>query len=134
MHRVLIIEDHADIRQLIRMTLETEDCEILEAADGTAGVALARAGAPDVVLLDVMMPGPLDGLAVCRQLRADPATAATRIVMLTARGTASDRRDGVAAGADDYLLKPFSPMELLRLVATPPPAAATAPAPDPARP
>ena len=116
MKRVLIVEDQPDIRKLIRMTLEMEDCTIAEAPNGAAGLALAREFLPDVILLDVMMPGELDGLAVCARVRADPALAATRVIMLTARGATSDRDLGTAAGADEYLVKPFSPLQLIRLI------------------
>ena len=115
MHKILIVEDHADIRRLIRMTLEFEPVEIHEAADADAGLVAAQALRPDLVLLDVMMPGTLDGLALCRALRADPALAKVQVVMLSARGTTADRQAGLDAGANAYLVKPFSPMQLLEL-------------------
>lgn len=117
MKRVLIVEDHADIRKLIRLTLELEDCEVLEAPNGLAGLDLARATRPEVVLLDVMMPGELDGLALCRRLRADPSMRDTRVIMLSARGSSADRARGAEAGADEYLVKPFSPLQLIRIIA-----------------
>ena len=83
--RVLIVEDQADIRQLIRMTLEFGDYELLEADNGDDGYRLATSSRPDVMLLDVMMPGSMDGLQVCAKLRQDPAMSNTRIIMLTAR-------------------------------------------------
>ena len=113
MKRVLIVEDQADIRKLIRMTLEFEDYEIHEANDGAAGLRMARSIKPDLMLLDVMMPGELDGLQVCHQIRKDPATAHIRVVLLTARGQARDREVGREAGADEYLIKPFSPLQLI---------------------
>ncbi|MBK1686570.1 response regulator transcription factor [Rubrivivax gelatinosus] len=113
MKRVLIVEDQADIRKLIRMTLEFESYEIHEAADGAYGLRLAQAVRPDLVLLDVMMPGEIDGLQVCQRLKNDPATRAMKIVLLTARGQARDREAGQAAGADEYLVKPFSPLQLI---------------------
>jgi DNA-binding response OmpR family regulator len=97
------------------MTLEFESVEIHEAADAEAGLAKAQDLRPDLVLLDVMMPGPLDGLALCRALRADPAMAKVPVVMLSALGHAADRQAGLAAGATAYLVKPFSPMQLLEL-------------------
>jgi DNA-binding response OmpR family regulator len=115
MHQILIVEDHADIRRLIRMTLEFEPVVIHEAADAEQGLAAARALRPDLVLLDVMMPGRASGLDLCRALRADPALAAVPVVMLSACGTASDRQAGLDAGATAYLVKPFSPMQLLDL-------------------
>lgn len=115
LHKILLVEDHADIRRLIRMTLEFESVEIHEAADAVAGLALAQALRPDLVLLDLMMPGPMDGLALCRALRADPALARVPVVVLSARGHASDRQATREAGADVHLVKPFSPMQLLEL-------------------
>jgi two-component system phosphate regulon response regulator PhoB len=115
MKKALIIEDHADIRALVRMTLELEAFEVHEAIDGRQGLDMARTLVPDLVLLDVMMPG-LDGLQVCKALRADARLRHARIVMLSARAQASDHAAGVAAGADSYLVKPFSPMSLLDVV------------------
>ena len=115
MHKILLVEDHADIRRLIRMTLEFESVEIHEAADGATGLALAQALRPDLVLLDLMMPGPMDGLALCRALRTDPALARVPVVVLSARGHASDHQATREAGADAHLVKPFSPMQLLEL-------------------
>jgi len=116
MKRALIVEDQADIRELIRMSLELEDIDIREAENGDIGFALARQFQPDLVLLDVMMPGSMDGFEVCRKLRADPAFKRTRIVMLTARSQDADRQLGTSAGADAYLTKPFSPRQLLDVV------------------
>lgn len=113
--RVLIVEDQADIRRLIRLTLELEDCEIHEAIDGEQGWRLAQALHPDIVLLDRMMPR-MDGLALCRLLRSDPVMARRPVVMLTARSAAADREAGLQAGVTHYLVKPFSPMDLLQLV------------------
>ena len=113
MKRVLIVEDQADIRKLIRMTLEFENYEIHEASDGSFGLRMAQAIRPDVMLLDVMMPGELDGLQVCQRIKSDPAMAGTKVVLLTARGQQKDREAGEQAGADDYLVKPFSPLQLI---------------------
>ena len=116
MKRVLIVEDQADIRKLIRMTLEFEPYEIYEAANGTDGLKMATEVLPDLILLDVMMPGDLDGLQVCARVRGLPALQATRVVLLTARGQAQDRDAGQEAGADDYLIKPFSPLQLIETI------------------
>lgn len=113
MHRVLIVEDQADIRKLIRMTLEFEAYEIHEASDGAFGLSLVRAVKPDLVLLDVMMPGELDGLQACQAIKQDAATRHTKVVLLTARSQARDREAGLQAGADEYLVKPFSPLQLI---------------------
>ncbi|EHR73424.1 response regulator with CheY-like receiver domain and winged-helix DNA-binding domain [Burkholderiales bacterium JOSHI_001] len=116
MKRVLIVEDQADIRKLIRMTLEFEPYEIHEAADGAFGLRMAGAVKPDLMLLDVMMPGELDGLQVCERIKNDPATADIKVILLTARGQVRDREAGKAAGADDYLVKPFSPLQLIETI------------------
>ncbi len=116
MKKILIVEDHADIRRLIRMTLEFEDCEIHEAGDAPTGWDLARQVQPDLVLCDVMMPGALDGLDLCRAIKADPQLRSVPVVVLSARGNRADRDAGTQAGADAYLVKPFSPMELLGLL------------------
>ena len=98
MKRVLIVEDQADIRKLIRMTLEFEPYEIHEAADGASGLRLASEVRPEVMLLDVMMPGELDGLQVCRQVRADPRLKDTKVLLLSARGQVHDRQAGSRPG------------------------------------
>ena len=116
MKRVLIVEDQADIRKLIRMTLEFEPYEIHEAANGINGLQLAAEEVPDLILLDVMMPGEVDGLQVCARVRANPALRATRVVLLTARGQTQDRHAGQQAGADEYLIKPFSPLQLIETI------------------
>jgi two-component system, OmpR family, phosphate regulon response regulator PhoB len=116
MSRILIVDDHADIRRLIRMTLEFAGYrgEVEEAADGAAGLLLARSFCPDLVLTDLMMPGSPDGLGLCRELKADPVTRGAAVVMITARASAADRLAGIDAGARAYLVKPFSPLELIR--------------------
>jgi two-component system phosphate regulon response regulator PhoB len=116
MTRLLIVEDQPEIRMLIQMALEFEDFEIHEAADGDAALALLPTLQPDLVLLDVLMPGSRNGLDVCRAIKADAVLQATRVMMLSARSQPSDRQAGLAAGADAYLVKPFSPNELLRLI------------------
>ena len=116
MKRVLIIEDQAEIRDLIRMTLEMEALDIHEAHDGESGLRQAQELLPDLVLLDVMMPGGTDGFTVCERIRADARLHHTRIVLLTARAQPEDRARGLEVGADEYLVKPFSPRHLLSVV------------------
>lgn len=110
---ILIVDDHADIRRLVRMTLEFEDYEIFEAANGEEALAFLAGRRADVVLLDVMMPGDVDGLGVCRHIRSRPDLAGVRVLLLSARGQARDREAGMQAGADAYLVKPFSPLQLI---------------------
>jgi DNA-binding response OmpR family regulator len=113
--RVLVIDDESPIRLLCRVNLEAEGMEVLEAADGPSGLEKARAEAPDVILLDVMMPG-LDGWRVAEELLDDPRTAAIPIVFLTARAELRDRARGIDLGGVDYVTKPFNPVELAPLV------------------
>jgi DNA-binding response OmpR family regulator len=115
MAKVLIADDQPTMRQLVRLTLESGHFEILEAPDGDTALALARRELPDLVFLDWTMPG-MAGVDVCRALREDPATEGMRIVMLTARSQAADRDHAREMGADDYITKPFSPIELLEKV------------------
>jgi DNA-binding response OmpR family regulator len=115
MTKVLVIDDEAPIRLLCRVNLEAEEMEVLEAADGPGGLELARTEAPDVVLLDVMMPG-LDGWRVAEQLLVDPATKGIPIIFLTARAEFRDRARGLDIGGVDYVTKPFNPLELAPLV------------------
>ncbi|MBD0348074.1 MAG: response regulator [Thermoleophilia bacterium] len=112
---VLVIDDEAAIRLLCRVNLEAEGLTVLEAADGRAGVERARAERPDVILLDVMMPG-LDGWQAAEQLVADERTRDIPIVFLTARADFRDRERGLEAGGIAYLTKPFNPVELAPLI------------------
>ncbi len=110
--QILIVEDEADIRELLRFNLEREGFSVLEAADGNEGLKLARQHMPDLMLLDVMLPG-FDGFEVCRRLGAQSETANIPVLMLTARGEEMDRVVGLSLGADDYVVKPFSVRELM---------------------
>jgi DNA-binding response OmpR family regulator len=113
--RVLVIDDEAAIRLLCRVNLEAERMEVEEAADGVAGLEQARDTRPDVILLDVMMPG-LDGWQVAEELVADERTRDIPIVFLTARADFRDRERGLEAGGIAYLTKPFNPVELAALI------------------
>jgi DNA-binding response OmpR family regulator len=113
--RVLVIDDEAAIRLLCRVNLEAERMQVDEAADGRAGLEQARSARPDVILLDVMMPG-LDGWQVAEELVADERTKDIPIVFLTARADFRDRERGLEAGGIAYLTKPFNPVELAALI------------------
>jgi DNA-binding response OmpR family regulator len=126
MTTILVADDEVPIVELVRFTLEDEHVQVVTAFDGAAALELAGAVRPDLVLLDVQMPH-LSGLEVCRRLRETPGCAHTRIVMLTAAAQTEDRARGMAAGADDYLTKPFSPLALLMLVRSLVPEASTWP-------
>ena len=115
MTKVLVIDDEAPIRLLCRVNLEAEGMQVLEAADGPTGLDHARNDAPDVILLDVMMPG-LDGWRVAEALLGDPLTQEIPIIFLTARAEFRDRAKGLDIGGVDYVTKPFNPLELAPLV------------------
>jgi DNA-binding response OmpR family regulator len=115
MTKVLVIDDEAPIRLLCRVNLEAEKMEVLEAADGPTGLERARSESPDVILLDVMMPG-LDGWRVAEELLEDEKTKSIPIVFLTARAELRDRARGLDLGGVDYVTKPFNPVELAPLV------------------
>jgi two-component system alkaline phosphatase synthesis response regulator PhoP len=115
MTRVLVIDDEAPIRLLCRVNLEAEGMEVLEASDGPTGLEKARNDEPDVILLDVMMPG-LDGWQVAEELLDSDVTSAIPIVFLTARAEVRDRARGLDLGGIDYVTKPFNPVELAPLV------------------
>ena len=117
MIRVLVIGDEAPIRLLCRVNLEAEGMSVIEAGDGPGGLELARSEQPEVILLDVMMPG-LDGWRVAERLLEDPVTRDIPIVFLTARADIRDRARGIDLGGLDYITKPFNPVELASLVRT----------------
>jgi CheY-like chemotaxis protein len=112
---VLVCDDEPVLRKLVRATLERCDYTIVEASDGDEALALVRTERPDLILLDIMMPG-RSGAEVLSELRGNPATAATPVIVLSARSQASDRQAMAGAGADHYLTKPFSPHSLSSLV------------------
>ncbi|HYK90180.1 MAG TPA: response regulator [Acidobacteriota bacterium] len=108
---VLVIDDEKDLIELVRYNLEKEGFRVLSALDGEAGISIAAQEFPDAVIVDLMLPG-IDGLDVCRRLRAAERTAFIPVIMLTAKASESDRIVGLELGADDYVTKPFSPREL----------------------
>lgn len=115
MPTVLIVDDEQPIVDLVRFTLEDDQVRVVEARDGIQALEVARAERPDLIFLDVQLPR-LNGFEVCRRLRQDPVLERAKIVMLTAAAQEADRARGQAAGADEYLTKPFSPLKLLSLV------------------
>lgn len=112
---ILIVDDHSDIRRLIRMTFSRR-FEILEAEDGDAALEIVRRKRPDLVILDIMMPGSMDGLGVLDAIKSDLSLRSTQVIMVTARGQADDYRSGIERGADAYFVKPFSPLQLSQFV------------------
>lgn len=115
MKTILLADDEPNLRTLVHTTLEDSRYNILEAANGSDALQLARARKPDLLVLDWMMPG-ISGIDVAKQLRGNPETAHIPIIMLTARGQEKDKAQGLDAGAFAYLIKPFSPLELLEKV------------------
>ena len=117
MKTILIVDDHERIRELVAVTLgDIGDYQIIEAKNGEEGVTLAKENNPDLILMDVTMPGKYDGLEATRIIKADPDTSKIHLIMLTAKGQVADKEKGKQAGADGYFVKPFSPVELIRKV------------------
>ncbi|MCH8326121.1 MAG: response regulator [Bacteroidetes bacterium] len=114
MKKILIVDDQDEVRELVEVTLRIGDFKILQAENGPKALEIARAEKPELILLDVMMPGgSIDGFEVCEQLKKDPETEGIIIIMLTAKGQDIDKQRGREVGADDYFTKPFSPLELM---------------------
>jgi DNA-binding response OmpR family regulator len=114
--RILVVDDEPDLLELVKHQLGKEHYEVTTAQDGEVALAQARRQPPDLVVLDLMLPG-IDGLEVCRRLKADPRTMHVPIIMLTAKGEESDAVIGLAQGADDYVRKPFGAKELCARIA-----------------
>ena len=114
--KILIADDLAEIRKLVRLTLQSDDFQVLEARNGAEAVAIARAMKPDLIIMDIIMPGEIDGFEATRILKEDPATKDCHIIMLTSKGEVADREKGFDIGAIEYFAKPFSPLELIQKV------------------
>lgn len=115
MKRILAVDDEPHILKLISFSLRSHGFDVIEASDGLSAVSVARDEHPDLILLDVMMPA-LDGYEACRRIKADPETAEIPIFMLTAKTQASEHEIGYAAGAHNYITKPFTPKDLVARV------------------
>ena len=115
MKKILLIEDHAQMRENLSIMLEMENFEVISAENGRRGLDRARSALPDLILCDVMMPE-IDGYAVLEALRAEPATATIPFIFLTAKGEKVDQRAGMNLGADDYLVKPVAQKEILAAI------------------
>lgn len=112
---MLVVDDDPQVLGLLRLNFEMEGYDVSCAADGTEALEVVARDNPDLVVCDIMMPG-IDGLEVVRRLRADPATADLPVVVLSAKAMRSDLRAGMEAGADEYVTKPFDPVELIDVV------------------
>ncbi|MDD4335279.1 MAG: response regulator transcription factor [Desulfotomaculaceae bacterium] len=115
MSKILVVEDEKNILELVRFNLEREGYEVISTTDGACGLEMVREELPDLIILDVMLPG-MNGLEVCRELQQDSATRFIPVIILSARAEELDRVLGLEMGADDYIVKPFSPRELVARV------------------
>ncbi len=116
MKKILIVDDRAEVRELVEVTLRSSEYMSLQAESGEKAIEIAKAERPHLIIMDIMMPGGIDGLETTRILKGDPETRESIIIMLTAKGQEIDREEGFKAGADDYFIKPFSPLDLIRKV------------------
>ncbi len=116
MKKILIVDDQMEVRRLVEITLRVEDYQILQAESGEKAIEIVKTEKPDLIIMDIMMPGGTNGLEATRILKNDPETKDSIIIMLTAKGQEADREKGFEAGADDYFIKPFSPLELIKKV------------------
>ena len=116
MKKILIVDDQIEIRELVNVTLRGEDYQILEANNGKLAIEITRQEKPDLIIMDIMMPGELDGLEATRILKNDPTTKECKIIVLSAKGQKIDIEKGSEAGADDYFVKPFEPLDLITKV------------------
>ncbi len=116
MKKILIVDDQLEVRELVEVTLRVEDYQIFQAKSGEEAIEIAKAEKPELIIMDIMMPGGMDGLEATRILKNDSETKECTIIMLTTKGQQADREAGLEAGADDYFAKPFSPLELIKKV------------------
>jgi two-component system, OmpR family, phosphate regulon response regulator PhoB len=116
MKKILIVDDQLEVRELVNVTLRIGDYKILQSKNGKEAIEMVFAEKPDLVIMDVMMPGEIDGIQATRIIKNKMETQNTKIIMLTAKGQEVDKKLGIEAGADDYFIKPFSPLDLIRKV------------------
>jgi DNA-binding response OmpR family regulator len=113
--KVLVVDDEEYIQHILNFSFGAEGFEVITASDGEEAVTMARSERPDIIVLDIMMPK-MDGYEACKQIKADPQTQDIPVILLTAKGREVDRKLGAEAGADDYVVKPFSPGRLIERV------------------
>ena len=116
MKKILIVDDQLQIRKLVEVTLSAEDYRIFQAKSGREAVKMAKEKRPDLIIMDIVMPGEIDGLEATRVIKNDPDTRHCKIIMLSGRGQKSDREKGLSAGAEDFFTKPFSPLSFIKKV------------------
>lgn len=113
LYKILIVDDQLEVRNLLAITLNADNYEVYHANNWVSALAMTRAIKPDLILLDVMMPGEFDGLEVCKRIKNDEELSSTIVIIVSALSQVADRYKGLEAGADDYLTKPFSPLALM---------------------
>jgi len=116
MKKILVVDDQKEVRELVEITLKADGYQIFQAKNSREAIDIVKTHKPDVVIMDIMMPGELDGLETTRILKRNPDTQHIKIIMLTAKGQSTDFDAGFAAGADGYFTKPFSPLDLIKKV------------------
>ena len=116
MKKILVVDDQLEVRDLVEVTLRVSDYEILQAKSGEEAIEIAKAEKPELIIMDIMMPGGMDGLEATRIIKNSLEAKGCKIIMLTAKGQEADRKKGFEAGADDYFAKPFSPLDLINKV------------------
>lgn len=116
LYKILIVDDQPEIRNLLSITLDADNYEVHHANNWVSALGMTRAIKPDLILLDVMMPGEFDGLEVCKRIKNDAELSSTIVLIVSARSQIADRYKALEAGADDYLTKPFSPLALIEKV------------------
>jgi CheY-like chemotaxis protein len=116
MKKILIVDDQSEIRELLDMTLKSDDYNIFQAESGQKAIDIAKKEKPDLIIMDIAIPGGTEGIEITRTLKNDPDTKNSKIIMLTGRGIDTNRKKSLDAGADDFFAKPFSPLALIKKV------------------
>ncbi len=116
MKKIFVVDDQEEVRELVEITLRAEDYEILQAENSKEAIEITYAEKPDLIIMDIMMPGDIDGLSAARTIKNDSKTKETKIIMLTAKGQTSDLDKGFEVEVDSYFTKPFSPLDFKKKV------------------
>jgi len=116
MKKILIVDDQLEIRELVEISLRDKSCHILRAESGKEAIKIAKEEKPDLVIMDILMPGEIDGLEATRMIKSDPLTKDIKIIIFTVKGQDADREKGFEVGAEEYLVKPFRSFELIKIV------------------
>jgi len=116
MKKILVVDDQLEVRELVGVTLRSDDYQVIQAESGEKAVEVARAEKPDLIIMDIMMPRGMDGLEATHIIKNDPEIKDCKIIILSSKGQEIDKEKGSEAGADDYFVKPFSPLDLIKKV------------------